>query len=627
MTMTSHRNQTQITEFPSKVYHLVGNQFTAVIAKHLLIASLFLFSAGCAVQTTSQNQPESEASVQKDEQKTTSTSSDKHKKDDKVAAAKNDSEKTSKSEFPDQDLTPDLLYDLMLAEIALQRKEYELAFNKYYEAAKKTKDSRLAKKATRATLFSKNDKQTFKAVKLWSELQPENIDVQQIYASSLINKKKDDEAITYLRRLVTLSDKFSEGFTRAITIIDTVAERDRATKLFEATAKGYEDKLTVKLYRTKLEIKFKDYDAAAKYLKDVLEEQPDHMEGLLLKVELLKKQKQLTEAVQTLKKILNKHPESVPLRLELARLLVEQKLNDQANEQIKLLAKKELSPEVLFAISLLAIEIDELDDGKVYLERLHGFRLYASEAAYFIGQLEASRENYSEAEDWFNRVRHGKYTFDAALGLAVVYSQQKKFKQAFNVLDNSKASTKKENIDILQIKAEVHAQAKNYTKAYEVYTNALKSYPKNHDLLYGRAMVAEKFDRIDLLEKDLHVIIKENPKDSMALNALGYTLADRTDRYEEAYGYIKRALDIDGDDVATLDSMGWVLYKLGREKEALPYLKKAYDKDQDPEIAAHYGEVLWVLGKTDKAREVWKKALKKAPDHNVLVTTTSRYLK
>ena len=195
------------------------------------------------------------------------------------------------------------------------------------------------------------------------------------------------------------------------------------------------------------------------------------------------------------------------------------------------------------------------------------------------------------------------------------------------MLEHSRASTNKQSIEILQIKAEVYAQAKNYTKAYKTYTEALNVSPNNPDLLYGRAMLAEKFDRIDLLEKDLHTILAANPKDNQALNALGYTLADRTDRYQEALQYIERAIKIDPEDVATLDSMGWVLHKLGDNQKAEGYLQKAYEKDPDPEIAAHYGEILWILGHTVKAKVVWDKALKKDPKHQVLVGTIARHLK
>ncbi len=537
------------------------------------------------------------------------------------------SHKSSADNIPGTELDSKLLYDLLLAEMALQRNDYDLAFKKYYEAAKKTRDSRLAKKATRVTLFSKNDEQTFKAVKLWSELQPDNIDVLQIYASSLINRKQDQEALRYLKKIIIRSRNFNEGFQRAVGLLDTIKEPARLSSLFAELAKGHKDSAIVKLNQAKLSFKLGDNDGAERHLNEALEINPDYLEASMLKIQLLKKQHRPQEAIVLLEKLLKKHPDNINLRLELVRMLVAQKQVKKADRQIKRLASMDINPEVIFAISLLAIEINQLDDAKKYLERLYKYRLYASEAAYFIAQLEASRENYTEAETWFKRVKQGRYTFEAYLGLAIVYSQQEKFDQAFKLLDHSQAGNNKQSLEILQIKAEVYAQAKNYKKAYEIYTQALKLAPNNHDLLYGRAMLAEKFDRIDLLEKDLHAILAENPKDNQALNALGYTLADRTERYQEALQYIERALKIAPEDIATLDSMGWVLHKLGRNEEALSYLKKAYDKDNDPEIAAHYGEVLWILGKTEQARAIWHKALKKHPQHEVLVGTTRRYLK
>ncbi|MCU7799014.1 MAG: tetratricopeptide repeat protein [gamma proteobacterium symbiont of Lucinoma myriamae] len=529
---------------------------------------------------------------------------------------------------PVQELTSDLLYDLMVAGLALQRNDYSLAFDKYYEAAKTTRDGRLAKQATRVTLFSKNDEQTFKAVKLWSEIQPENIDVLQIYASSLLSQKQDAQAVVYLQKVINLSDTFESGFKRAIAIIDTVDEQERATRIFnQVVIEEHAHKPLIKLYQAKLAFKFVDYPTTEKYLNEALAIQPDYLDALVLKVDLLKKQNRDLQAIQVLDKIVRKLPENMGLKLELARLLVKNKYYEKASEQIQHLAQKDLAPEVLFAISLLAIEMDKLNEAKQYLERLHAYRLYASEAAYFIGQLEVGRKNYPEAEIWFKQVKNGKYTFEAYLGLVMVYAQQKKFEQAFKLLEHSSANNTKQSAEILQIKAEVYAQAENYIKAYDIYTEALALAPDNHDLLYGRAMLAEKFGRIDLLEKDLHTILAVNPKDNQALNALGYTLADRTTRYKEARQYIERALIINPEDVATLDSMGWVLYKMGEHSEALIYLKKAYDKDPDAEIAAHYGEVLWVSGQTKKAKTIWDKALKNDPEHHLLIGIMTRYLK
>lgn len=584
----------------------------------LLFISIALFVSGCASVTNTDRAASEPA------QDRSTKSSPKTVQTTEPSAT---TDKSNENSQPKPELTSRLLYDLLLAEMALQRNDYDLAFKKYYEAAKQTRDSRLAKKATRVTLFSKNDAQTFKAVKLWSELQPDNIDVQQIYASSLLTKKQDKQAIVYLKRIITMSDNFDDGFQRAVGLLDTIKEPERLTALFDQLAKGYEDQAIVRLNQAKLSFKLGDIAGAERHLNEALAIKPDYLDATLLKIQLLKKQNRQQEAIVLLEKLVKKQPDNINLRLELVRMLVAQKQVKKADIQIKQLSDKEINPEVIFAISLLAIEIEHLDDAKKYLERLYSYRLYASEAAYFIAQLEASRENYAEAETWFKRVKHGRYTFEAYLGLAVVYSQQKKFEQAFKLLDHPQASNNKQSVEILQIKAEVYAQAKQYKKAYEIYTEALAVSPDNHDLLYGRAMLAEKFNRIDLLEKDLHTILAENPKDNQALNALGYTLADRTDRYQEALQYIERALKIDSEDIATLDSLGWVLHKMGRNKEALKYLKKAYDKDQDPEIAAHYGEVLWVLGQTQEARVIWKKALKKYPKHEVLVGTTRRYLK
>ncbi len=586
--------------------------FNQSIKAHKLI--LFLLSltmAGCA---TNSSVPEADMSLSTEQKNVF------HPVTKKKSVSRDTAE-------PAQELTAGLLYDLMVAELALQRNDYRLAFDKYYQAAKTTKDSRLAKKATRVTLFSKDDAQTVKAVKLWSEIQPENVDVQLIYASSLISQKQDTRAIIYLQKVINLSADFEQGFKRAISIINTIEEQQRAEQIFKQLTKNHEQEPLVMLYRARMAFKFVDYPSTEKYLNELLAKEPDYLEALTLKVDLLKKQKKNTQAIEILKKIVHKLPENTGLRLELARLLVKNKQYEPAVVQIQRLGKKELAPEVLFAISLLAIEMNRMDEARHYLERLHQHRLYASESAYFIGQLEAGRKNYAEAETWFKQVRNGKYTFEAYLGLVMVYAQQKKFEQAFRLLEHSSGSNNKQSSDILQIKAEVYAQAKKYKQAYDIYTQALAIAPDNADILYGRAMLAEKIGRIDLLEKDLHTILAANPKDNQALNALGYTLADSTTRYQEALSYIERALKLNSEDIATLDSMGWVLYKLGRKTEALHYLKKAYDKDPDSEIAAHYGEVLWVSGQTKKAKSIWGKALKKDPKHQVLIGIMSRYLK
>lgn len=559
-----------------------------------------------------------------DEQSSVEAVNNNESMNSQQAHAHNTPEKNTS--IPKQNLSKELLYDLLLAELALQRGHYKLAFDKYYVSAKTTRDSRLAKKATRVSLFAKNEQQTFQSVKLWYELEPDNADVQQILASSLIKRRQDDEAIVYLQKVVNLSVDFDDGITRVVNILDTIKKQHRVINIYTQVSRAYKEKLIVKLYWAKIFLKYEDFKKAENYLEQIFNVQADYFKALVVQVELFKKQKKNQQAIQALYKILNNSPDNISLRLELSRLLVAAKSYEKGLQQVKILSKK-MVPEVLFAISLLSIEMDQLDLARGYLERLYHYKLYAHEAAYFIAQLEAGRKNYAQAEHWFKKVQHGKYAFEAYLGLIAVYSQQQKTDRALQLLEHSRANNSKQSIDVLQIKAEVYANAKQYKTAYDIYTEALKLAPGNSDLRYGRAMLAEKFDRIDLLEKDLLTIIDANPKDNQALNALGYTLTEKTVRYQEAYQYIERALKINPEDVATLDSMGWILHKLNKNEEAEKYLRKAYEKDPDPEIAAHFGEVLWILGQTKEAKSIWKKALKKDPKHQILLSITTRYLK
>ena len=169
----------------------------------------------------------------------------------------------------------------------------------------------------------------------------------------------------------------------------------------------------------------------------------------------------------------------------------------------------------------------------------------------------------------------------------------------------------------MRAEAEILSDHERYQEAIGLYDAALNG-TYNMELLYTRAMLAEKLGKMDILESDLRTIIKREPENAQALNALGYSLVEHTNRYEEAYGFIKQALAITPDDFYVLDSMGWVLYRLGKAEEAVPYLQKAHDQKNDPEVAAHLGEVLWVLGKKVEAREIWDAALKIKPDDKAL---------
>src|SRR5205085_7132546 len=168
-------------------------------------------------------------------------------------------------------------------------------------------------------------------------------------------------------------------------------------------------------------------------------------------------------------------------------------------------------------------------------------------------------------------------------------------------------------------------ESKAWNETYDMLSKAVVTYPNSFELLYDRAMAAERVDKIDVLEKDLRRVIVMKPDYAHAYNALGYTLAEKTHRLAEARDLIEKAYKLSPDDPFILDSLGWVYYRLGNVDTALKHLQSAYDARPDPEIAAHLGEVLWKSGQRDAAQKVWRAALAENPNHESLLAVMQKY--
>ncbi|MBS1236701.1 MAG: hypothetical protein H6R46_1496, partial [Proteobacteria bacterium] len=258
---------------------------------------------------------------------------------------------------------------------------------------------------------------------------------------------------------------------------------------------------------------------------------------------------------------------------------------DKAREQFKrVVADSPRDAEAMFTIALLALQSDELDEAERYLKRTLDVQPENDQARLYLGQVAEQRKRYDDAIQWYSTVESAEMHFEAQTRLGVVLARMLR-------------------------------DAKQYTEAFDVLSRALAELPDNADLLYSRALVAEKLNRIEVAEKDLRRILKKDPKNPNALNALGYTLADRTSRYAEALALIEQALVLKPDDPFILDSLGWVHYRLGNHSEAV----------RDAEIAAHLGEVLWVTGDRNGAESVWKNALQQTPDNEALLGVISKF--
>ena len=326
-----------------------------------------------------------------------------------------------------------------------------------------------------------------------------------------------------------------------------------------------------------------------------------------------------------MEKTLQRNEKDLDLRMYYARLLTDEKQYDAARRQFEILiAQAPNNTDVLYALGLLYLQSNRLDEATMYFQRLSTLDQRGGEAGYYLGRIAEEKGELQQAANWYQSLSEGANYFDAQVRLGIILARQDRLDDARRHLQGIDAGSQEQKNILIQAEAELLTDKKLFENAMAIYDKALEG-DQDADLLYSRAMLAEKMDRLDILERDLRVIIEREPGHAQALNALGYTLADRTNRYQEAYDLIRKALEISPEDFYILDSMGWVLYRMGRLDESIVFLNKALSARPDPEIAAHLGEVLWVKGDKAAAKQIWEAAIKETPKDIRLLDVIKRF--
>jgi predicted Zn-dependent protease len=251
---------------------------------------------------------------------------------------------------------------------------------------------------------------------------------------------------------------------------------------------------------------------------------------------------------------------------------------------------------------------------------------WRSQASFYLGKIEEKKGRTKKALAWYDGVKDGAFAFDANMSAVSLLAKDKQFDEANLRLKSLPGLFPKQQLRIVLMQVEVLNQQKQYEKAYQLLTNELAKSPDQKELLYTRALMAERVDKLDVVESDLKKILAKYPNDAEALNALGYTLLDRTNRYSEAEKYLLRALELQPDEAVIMDSYGWLQFKLGKKTQALEYLQKAYEKQPESEIAGHLAEVLWMLDRKEEAKSIFENAIKKAPEDEYLLDFQQRIL-
>jgi len=360
----------------------------------------------------------------------------------------------------------------------------------------------------------------------------------------------------------------------------------------------------------------------------VLSLQPEFVDALLIRAQAYLRLGNTSLAVRDMKSAAALNPKSVEIRLNLGRLLVAAEEYGEAREIFEDLASEAPGNEdLMYMLGLLNLQDQRYDDAERYFKRLTTSPKRAPEGHYYMGRVEEARGRSDEAIAAYLRVEGGEYFLDAQVRATAIMAANGNLQRARTQLKRmrTQVGSPGDAIKLYLAEGQLLRDGGLYRDGMGLYNRALTEHPANGDLLYARALMAEKLDRIDLLERDLQMILAEDPDNATALNALGFTLADRNERIPEALGYIERALEVSPDDPTVIDSMGWVQYRMGNYEEAEQFLRKAFDILPDPEIAGHLSETIWVQGNRVEARDMLKEALKSDPENDYLRELEKRF--
>jgi len=543
-------------------------------------------------------------------------------------SASADKEATQPAPAAGPELSGELLYYLLSAEIAGQRGRLDIAVPFYLKAAQLSRDPDIVERATRIAVYARDEQSALEAAQLWVELKPDNLEAHQVTAALLMRKGMVDEALPHLEQVLSADpDNSHNSYMLITTLLSKEKDKQAALGAMEkllATRRHDPEALYAYAHLAMLVGSLGKAEAA---INEVIELTPNWSEAHILRANILLRQGQNERAMSLIQEALQRYPEDLAMRLFYARRLVDERRYEQAREQFSvLLDYKPDAPDALFAMGLLNLQTQRPREAQRNFTRLVELGQRVDEAHYYLGQAAEMQGDTEAAMKYYTEVREGSNYIDAQIRIAAMLATQGHLDAARAHLQNISAPTLDVELRLFLAEGEILRNADKYTEAYEVYSMALQQMPDNSQILYARALTAEKLGQIDEAIGDLALIVKNEPNNAEALNALGYTLVDLTHRIAEGKKYIEKALKLKPEDPAILDSMGWAYYRLGQHQKALRYLQQAFDKLKDPEIAAHLGEVLWVLGNQEQARQIWDEALRETPKDKVLLNVIERFV-
>jgi tetratricopeptide (TPR) repeat protein len=517
-------------------------------------------------------------------------------------------------------------YHVMVGELAALRLQPEVAAQHFLKALDIVPSPDLAMRAASLALVAKNEPLALKAARRWQALIPNEMDPREAVARLALRSGGRAEVMTQCEAIIKGHPGGpDDGFRQVAQVLSQEGSKaDDALAIMEKLRSRYPELVGAYYAQALLALRFERLELAEHAAREALRLKATSREALMLLAGVLVKKGDIAGADKAMSELL-KGEDGPELRMGYARLLLESERQDEARKQYEVvLAEKPDTGEAHYALGLLALEQQRVDAAEPHFRALLASEDLKQRATYYLGRIEEVRNHPTQALQWYEQVTEGEQAVDALTRRAVVLGKLGKLAEGRALMADMRRQLPVFGTRFYLAEGEMLLDANAGGEALALYQQALAEIPDDTDLLYGRSLVHERLRKVPEAEADLRRILEKNKDDARAMNALGYMLVVHTQRFDEARKLIQRALELTPDDAAVIDSLGWVEYRQGKMQEARSLLEKAFGKVPDPEIAAHLGEVLWVLGEKDRARQVWETALTRDPDHRVIKETMER---
>lgn len=514
----------------------------------------------------------------------------------------------------------DTLFDLLAAEIAGQRNRYDIALDNYLVQARRTRDAGVVERAMRVAEFLGAHQPALEMAMLWTEVDGDNPEAYRAAALHLARAGEHERAMQAMQQVLSMHGETHFDFLALAAAQTDESTRDAMLQSISRLLDNNPGNAQL-VFSKALLLQQGGQDEAA---LSVLEQHPEAASqpaSLMLHARVLAARGETQQAINLLQEGLLAHPGDTRMRLLLARFLVSSGDLDAASTQFSTLAEQNPGDQdLLLSLALVHLENEQFAEAATRLEQLTEADPQNETALYHLGVAYRELGRDDDALRAWLQVQGGREFLTSRLQVSQLLTAQGKFSELAQIMLAERASNPDLALQLYLIEIETLAEIAPEAAIMRI-DEALEVFKLDSNLLYSRAMLAESRGDSAAMEADLRRILQNEPDNAMVLNALGYTLADRNEKLEEALQLIERAATLEPEDPAITDSLGWVHYRLGNLELAETYLRQAYVQYPDHEVAAHLGEVLWVRGKRKEARRIWDEALQETPDSPIIRST------